>query len=198
MPDPTPCRFAYVTAFIYNMITIISGTNRKNSEAALFADLYCSLLQQNTREEVRLLKLENVPHDWFHTDMYEQATQSSSLTNIQNEFILPAQRFVFVVPEYNGSFPGVLKLFIDACSIRDYKLNFGNKKIALVGIASGRAGNLRGLDHLTGILNHLGAVIYPDKVHIASVPNLKDSKGNIADNKTLQVLKRQAKGFLNF
>jgi NAD(P)H-dependent FMN reductase len=48
--------------------------------------------------------------------------------------------------------PGSLKLFIDACSVREYKQNFKGKKAALVGIASGRAGNLRGMDHLTGVM----------------------------------------------
>lgn len=180
------------------MITIISGTNRKNSEAAQFTDHYTDLLRSKTSEEVRQLKLEDIPHDWFHTDMYEEETQSRSIAAIQDEFILPASRFIFVVPEYNGSFPGVLKLFIDACSIRNYKGNFGRKKVALAGIASGRAGNLRGLDHLTGILNHLGAVIYPEKVYIASIPKLKDAEGNIADSKTLQVIERQVDGFLSF
>ncbi len=180
------------------MITIISGTNRKNSEAAQFADHYASLLRNKSSEEVRLLKLEDLPHDWFHTAMYEEESQSNSIATIQDEYILPAERFVFIVPEYNGSFPGVLKLFIDACSIRNYKGNFDRKKAALVGIASGRAGNLRGLDHLTGILIHLGAIIYPEKVHIASIPNLKDNAGKIADSKTLQVIERQADGFLGF
>lgn len=180
------------------MITIISGTNRRESEALQFARHYAELLRAKTTKEVKLLNLEEIPHDWFHPDMYEEEGQSSSIAAIQDEYILPAERFVFVVPEYNGSFPGVLKLFIDACSIRDYKGNFGRKKAALVGIASGRAGNLRGLDHLTGILIHQGCIIYPEKVHVASIPQLKDSQGNIADAKTLQVIERQADGFLGF
>lgn len=180
------------------MITVISGSNRKNGDAFQIASYYTSLLQSKTNEEIRLLNLQAIPHDWFHPDMYEEATQSRSIATLQDDYILPARSFVFVVPEYNGSFPGVLKLFIDACSIRQYKSNFGGKKVALVGFASGRSGNLRGLDHLTGILNHLGAIIYPEKVHITSLPTLKDSMGNIADGKTLEVLERQVNGFLAF
>lgn len=180
------------------MTTIISCTNRRNSEASSFATYYEHILNNETPEQVKLLKLEEIKHDWFHPDMYDTATQSPSLASLQDEYILPANKFIFVVPEYNGSFPGALKLFIDACSIREYKKNFGKKKIALVGIATGRAGNLRGLDHLTAILMHLGGIIYPEKVHIAAIPKLKDDDGRITDKKTREVIHRQIKGFMTF
>ena len=180
------------------MITVISGTNRRNSEALQFAKHYYQVLSRLSTEEVKLLDLENIPHDWFHPDMYEEAAQSESLSKIQDEFMLPATKFVFVLPEYNGGFPGVLKLFIDACSIRRYKDTFSGKKAALVGIASGRAGNLRGLDQMTGILNHVGTVVFPKRLPISSIDKLLDDQGNITDNGTLRAIEQQMKAFLVF
>ncbi len=180
------------------MITVISGTNRLNSEALHFAEHYANLLTAKTTENVKLLALENIPHDWFHAAMYERGAQSPSLTALQDEYILPAQKFVFVIPEYNGGFPGALKLFLDGCSIREYKASFFGKKAALVGVASGRAGNLRGIEHLTGILHHVGTIVLPQVLPISSIEKLLDEYGNITDNGTLMAIEKQAEALLAF
>lgn len=180
------------------MITVISGTNRLNSEALHFAKHYCNLLAAKTDEPVKLLALELIPHDWFHPDMYEKNHQPPSLAALQDEFMLPATKFVYVIPEYNGGFPGALKLFLDACSIREYKPTFSGKKAALVGVASGRAGNLRGIEHLTGILHHVGTIVLPQILPISSIEKLMDAEGNITDPGTLMAMERQADAFLAF
>jgi NAD(P)H-dependent FMN reductase len=180
------------------MITVISGTNRRNSEALHFAKHYQRLLASKTDEPVKLLALESIPHDWFSPDMYEGDGQVPSLAALQNEYMLPAMKFLFVIPEYNGGFPGALKLFLDACSVRDYRLTFFGKKAALVGVASGRAGNLRGIDHLTGILHHVGTIVLPKVLPISSIEKLMDGDGNLTDPATLAVIERQVDAFLAF
>jgi chromate reductase, NAD(P)H dehydrogenase (quinone) len=180
------------------MITVISGTNRKNSEALDFARYYAETLKKLSPEEVKLLPLEEIPHDWFHPSMYDKNGQSPSLGAIQDEYMVPAGKFVFVVPEYNGSFPGVLKLFLDGCSVRAYNETFKGKKAALLGIATGRAGNLRGMDHLTGILHYFGVTVLPNKLPVSSIHKLKDSEGQISDPYTREVIENQAKEFLAF
>ena len=112
--------------------------------------------------------------------------------------MLPANKFVFVIPEYNGSFPGVLKLFLDACSIREYKATFSGKKAVLVGIASGRAGNLRGMDHLCDILHHVGTIVHPNKLPISNIEALIDSKGKITDSACKKALKKHMEDLLDF
>lgn len=179
------------------MITVISGTNRRESESLLFARQIAAFLEANTDETVKLLPLESIPHDWFHPEMYEKDQQSPSLRDLQDEYILAAQKFIFVVPEYNGSIPGALKLFLDACSIREYQTNFKNKKAALIGVATGRAGNLRGIDHLTAILHHMGTHIMPAYLPISRIGALTE-EGNILDKHTLKVMEQFAINFLAF
>ena len=179
------------------MITVISGTNRRESESLLFARQIAAFLEANTDETVKLLPLESIPHDWFHPEMYEKDQQSPSLRDLQDEYILAAQKFIFVVPEYNGSIPGALKLFLDACSIREYQTNFKNKKAALIGVATGRAGNLRGIDHLTAILHHMGTHIMPAYLPISRIGALTE-EGNILDKDTLKIMEQFAINFLAF
>lgn len=181
------------------MITVISGTNRKGSMCKLFAEHYAHTLQQRTSEDVKFLALEDIPHDWFHAAMYGTDEQSPSLTAIQDEYILPAKQFIIFSSEYNGSFPGVLKMFIDACSIREYASNFKGKKIALIGVASGRAGNLRGMEHLTGIFNYLGTLVMPNRLPISSISSLIDKDTRmITDTTTLEVMATHQAEFLRF
>lgn len=180
------------------MITVISGTNRRNSGALEFARLYASILASKTSVPVKVLELENIPHDWFHPDMYEKNGQSESLARLQDEFMLQAEKFIFIIPEYNGGVPGALKLFIDGCSVREYKRTFSGKKAALVGIATGRAGNLRGIDHLTSILNHMGTVVLPNKLPISSIEKLMNEGGGITDDATRKVIEKQVEEFLAF
>lgn len=181
------------------MITLISGTNRKGSRCKIFAEQYYRFLQEILGEDqVQFLALEDISQEWLAADMYIEERQDPGLGAIQDQYILPAQAFVFISPEYNGSFPGALKLFIDGCSVREYARNFKGKKAALVGVSTGRAGNLRGMSHLAGVLNYLGTVTMPDQLPISSIASLLDKKGNITDEDTLAVMKSHAKAFARF
>lgn len=180
------------------MITVISGTNRKHSACRNFAEKFAEILRPQTSEEVRLLLLEEIPHDWFHTAMYKEGGQSPSLAALQDQYMLPADKFVFVIPEYNGSYPGVLKLFLDGCSVRAYKPTFKGKKAALIGVATGRAGNIRGIDHLTGVLMHVGTTVMPGILPISRIKDLLDADGNIVDPGTLKDMENFAAAFADF
>ncbi len=180
------------------MISIISGSNRKNSECLRFATLIFERVSQLAGEPTKLLALEEIPHDWFFPEMYDKGKQNKGLADIQDEYILGADKFIFVIPEYNGTFPGALKLFIDAVSVRQYKDNFKLKKAGLVGISSGRAGNTRGMDHFTTVLHHLGASVLPNQLPISRIHDLMNDSGEVTDAPTLEVLDKFIRELLDF
>jgi NAD(P)H-dependent FMN reductase len=181
------------------MITVISGTNRKESISKKVAKQVYELLKENTSEEIKFLSLDELPDGILHVDMYGSENQSKELALIQDEYIVPAYKFYFVIPEYNGSFPGILKLFIDACSVRKYKESFhGAKKAALLGIASGRAGNLRGLEHFSGVLNYLQITVMPSHQPIGTIEKMLDDQGNIKDEGTIKAIENQVLRFINY
>ena len=180
------------------MITVINGTNRKNNKTNVFAEQFYELLSTNTDETVKYLSLDGIPHDWFFPEMYKTEHQASSIISIQDEYILAAQKFFIISPEYNGGLPGALKLFIDAISIRQYKSNFKGKKAALVGIATGKAGNLRGMDQLADILNHMGTILMPNRMPISRIDELLDEEHQIKDTITLKNMQQFASDFVLF
>lgn len=159
------------------MITIISGTNRANNRTLKFAQLYKGMLEE-MGEEVRLLSLTDIPAEALLTDVYDQSKKPDEVEGIQQEYFISAEKFVFIFPEYNGSIPGVLKLLIDCL---DPKVSFQNKKASLIGIASGRAGNLRGLDHMASILNHMKVTVMPYLLPVSKVQGEFNEEGGFSE-----------------
>ncbi len=80
------------------MYTIISGTNRVGSHTEKVAKEYQRILAEKHIEAgIFSLKNLNVLH------------RSPEIQKIENDILIPTAKFIFIVPEYNGSYPGVLK-----------------------------------------------------------------------------------------
>jgi len=169
---------------------VISGTNRKNSYTKKVANVYLnSLLQKNL--DAKLLALDEVPVDFYN----DYDIKSANNKRIQEDFIIPANKIIFIAPEYNGSIPGVLKFLIDSSNI---KASFHNKKGCIVGVASGRAGNLRGMDHLHGILNHIKIDVIHKTLPISKIEDIMYKEGHFIDEETPKLIENQIKYFINF
>ncbi|NJO87309.1 MAG: NAD(P)H-dependent oxidoreductase [Lewinella sp.] len=172
------------------MITVISGTNRPQSLTGHFARAAAELLSAQGETVVPLIDLETLDPAFYHPLMYQAAQMHPSLQFIQEQYLLPAEKLVFVCPEYNGSYPGVLKLFIDALSVHRYSELFKGKEVALIGVSTGRAGNLRGLDQLAEVLVHMGAYLMQNKLPISQAAGLLDAAGQLIDPGTQQTLEQ--------
>lgn len=173
------------------MITIISATNRPGSHTLKLAQYY----QQKLREKgtkAGLLSLAELPANLIQTDLYGK--RSPEFMPIQ-DIITQTDKFLFVIPEYNGSFPGVLKVFIDACA---YPESFYEKKAALVGLSSGKYGNIRGIDHFTGVCHYIHLNIMSLKIHIASINKEMDQNGQLLNADTLKFTNEQIDKFIKF
>jgi len=161
------------------MITVISGTNRPNSKTALVALKLYEILALHSPNEVGYIDLATLNIDFVNESMYSTEGQHPWITELQDQLLIPSSLWIIVSPEYNGSYPGILKLFIDAISVRKYNQVFKSKKLALVGLADGRAGNMRGMEHLTGLFHYLGVLVMPNKLPLSSFKTLLDEHGEI-------------------
>jgi chromate reductase len=144
------------------MITIISGTNRPGSNTLKVAKYYQDILAKKG-EKANLFSLEELPENMIASDLYGK--RSAEFEKIQ-QLMTATTKFVFIIPEYNGSFPGVLKVFIDACTFPD---SFYDKKACLIGISSGKYGNIRGIDHFGGVCSYLHLHVLPLRLHIPAI-----------------------------
>ena len=173
------------------MITIVCTTNRPVSNTRKVAQMYFDALQK-MGSEAQVLDLKEVDASWMQDSNYGQNVPEFEA--VINRYVRHSEKFVFVTPEYNGSFPGYLKFFIDACDYGDW----AKKKVALMGLASGRAGNVRGLDHLTGIFHYLGSEVYSKKVYLSQINHSLTDEGEIRNEVLSREIEQQLKGFLTF
>lgn len=173
------------------MVTIIASTNRYGSSTLKLAEYYQKKLSEKG-VEATLLSLTRLPPNLIETDLYGK--RSPEFDEIQ-KIITATDKFLFIIPEYNGSFPGVLKVFIDACSFPE---SFYDKKVALVGLSSGKYGNIRGIDHFTGVCHYLNLHVMPLKLHIASIRKEFDETGNLSQPDTIKFTDEQIDKFIKF
>jgi len=148
------------------MTVVIVGTNRKDANSRTIAAYYQRLLEERG-EANQLLDLINLPADFLATALYENNGQNEEF-NVFRRVLEGNNRFVFIVPEYNGSFPGVLKAFIDGL---EYPSKLAGKKAAMVGVAAGMHGGALAISHLTDVLHYLGMQVLPVKPTLAFIHN---------------------------
>lgn len=173
------------------MITLISGTNRVHSLTEKFSRIYFDLIKAKY-DDVKFFNLTNLPPSIIEMEVYDNTP--NELSKIQSEVFDASNRFIFIIPEYHGSMPGILKLLID---VLDAKTAFKNKKAALVGIATGRAGNLRGMDHLSSVLQHMGVTVMPFMLPVSRVQDELTDLHTLKEP-TLKVVNRHIDEFLAF
>ncbi len=171
-------------------IVVVSSTNRPDSKTLKVSKIYENILKSK-QIETELLDLSVLPENIAFAEAFGK--RSPDYNNLIEKFVVPVSKFIFIVPEYNGSFPGILKLFIDSVHPRDW----ANKDVCLVGIADGRAGNLRGMDHLTGIFNYLKMHVFHNKLPISVINKVMDVDGNLTDDQ-MKVCEAQVESFLEF
>ena len=173
-------------------ILIVVGTNRNDSVSGKIAKYYKRLIE-NEGGKARIIDLKDLPHDFINSALYDNAGKNEAF-NPFREAMLNAKKFVLIVPEYNGSFPGVLKAFIDGLQYPD---TFSNKKCALVGLSSGIQGAGLALSHLTDILNYCGTHVLALKVKMAFIEK-HFSEETLHNEMYKELLESQVRGLIGF
>ena len=165
------------------MYTIVSGTNRSGSYT-----------EQVAREYQQILKNKNIDAQIFSLESIDVLSRNEAIKKAEKEILIPTEKFIFIIPEYNGSYPGVLKALIDNS---DIKKVWNYKKALLTGVATGRAGNLRGMDHLSDTLHYMKMNVFYNKLPISVVDKVMDEEGHFNED-TLQAVNFQLNEFIDF
>lgn len=147
------------------------------------------------KEYQRLLKEKSIDSVLLSLEGLNLLTRDAAFEKIENEMIIPSNNYIFISPEYNGSFPGVLKMLFDTGKTHAL---WWHKKAMLTGVSTGRAGNLRGMDHLADVLNHVKVMVHHNKLPISSVDKLMDEDGHFTDENTLKAINQQLDEFIKW
>lgn len=176
----------------FSEITIISGTNNKNTLTAQVADYYAGLLQKKGCDN-QVLKLTSLPADFTATALYENNGKNPEFNRLRT-IVETAQKYVFIIPEYNGSFPGVFKAFIDGLRFPD---TFKGKKCAMVGVSQGPQGGVFAMSHLTDVFHYLKMHVYPLKLKLGGIQD-RQLTTLLANERYVQLLEEQAEGIMHY
>lgn len=174
------------------MITIVIGTNRANSVSKKVGLQYQQILAKKGAEST-IIDLANLPADFISSALYEKQGTNVDFNPVI-EHMKSAQKFVFIVPEYNGSFPGVLKAFLDGLDFPD---TLRGKKGSLIGLSSGVQGGVMAMSHLTDILNYLGMHVLANKPKLIGI-NQKMQEGLVSDESYIKLMDSHASDLINF
>lgn len=171
-------------------IHILSATDRPNSNALKVAKYTNQFL--STKSETKIFSLKDFPLEDVVGGKYHD--KPSSVEEFNKEF-LDADGFVFVIPEYNGGFPGVLKLFYDYLP---FPKAFNKVPVCLIGEAAGAFGALRPVEQFSQLLIYRQAHIFPERMFIQRVNDSFDEEGGLTSEKMQKIWEKQLNGFPDF
>lgn len=150
-------------------IPVILGTARKGRHSVHAARLVLEQLQRRPEIVTELIDIAETPLP------VDDAGESIKNTAISEKLML-ADALVIVSPEYNHSFPGLLKHFLDG-----YLKEYIHKAAGIVGVSAGVFGGARGIQNLLPVLRELGLVTIFWDVNVRNVGKTFDASGRLLD-----------------
>ena len=173
------------------MILIISGTNRKNSNSLRLAK-HCQKLLEGQGASTQLLDLATLPIEVLSPTAYSKKPEGWAPFQ---QAIDQAKAVWVVVPEYNGSFPGALKMFID---LLEHPQSLKGLPSAFVGLASGRWGAIRAVEQLEMVFQYRYAHLFNERLFVPAVHNMLDSNDVLTDPELAGLLEDMVSHFIAY
>lgn len=176
------------------ILTVLSGTNRPGSYTRKVAGYVESQLKEilATSDQIKMLDLQNLPSEIFSNTSYREKPASFEPFK---EMMLKTDGIITVLPEYNGSFPGVLKYFIDMLPFPE---SLQRKPAAFVGVADGRFGALRAVEQMQQIWAYRNAYLFQERVFITHASENVLENGCPKDPHVMKLLNSEITGFVEF
>jgi len=154
-------------------LPIILGTNRKDRQSEYVADFLVGEIEVHEGINTKLIDVRDFhfPANDYGPNLKEKAPFKSYADTIQR-----ADGIIIVAPEYNHSYPGVLKSLLDVC----YK-EYEYKAVGLVGVSMGAWGGIRVIESLLPVVKALGLSTIKLDLQFPNVQDIFDADGKIID-----------------
>jgi NAD(P)H-dependent FMN reductase len=162
-------------------IPLILGTARRGRESEHAAKFVLEQTRNRAGVETELIDVRMLPMKL--DDAGEQMKDPAFAGKIDRSDAL-----IVVTPEYNHSFPGLLKHALDMC-LKEYI----HKAVGICGVSAGAFGGARVIENLLPVMRELGLVTIFEDVNFGKVGTLFDEHGNLND----QNFVRRVNTFLN-
>jgi NAD(P)H-dependent FMN reductase len=150
-------------------IPVILGTTRKGRMSHHAARFMVEQIAQREKILTELIDISKMP---LPTDDAGEAVKDAAFS----DKMARADALVIVTPEYNHSFPGLLKHVLDSC-LKEYI----HKAAGIVGVSAGPFGGVRAIQNFLPVMRELGLVNIFWDVNFGNVSKVFDETGKLAD-----------------
>src|SRR6056297_3235896 len=171
-------------------IHILSSTDRPGSNALKVSKYAAGYIRK--KATVEIFSLKDYPFEELKGGKYGNTPESVKKFN--SDF-LDADGFLFVISEYNGGFPGILKFFWDYLPVPEA---MSHKPVSLIGEAASAFGALRPVEQFEQLLKYRKAYIYPERMLIQRVNDSFDPESSLTNDTLQKLLMSQLDGFPDF
>lgn len=174
------------------MIQVLVGTNRNGSRSEQFANNICKKFKA-VGQDAEVMRLSEIDWSEMNHNTYGADAVPTSVKKML-EKINSSDGLYVVCPEYNGSFPGALKMFIDYW---DYPVSFEKRPVCLAGMG-GMFGGLRPVEHLQQVFGYRNAFVFPERIFLRNVWEMMTKDGEVADEVTSGLINQQVENFSTY
>jgi NAD(P)H-dependent FMN reductase len=150
-------------------IPVVLGTVRKGRMSAHAARFIVDLLNRRAGVHSTLVDVSQVPMPV--NDAGEAIKDPTFAATMK-----AADALVIVTPEYNHSFPGLLKHLLDSC-LSEYI----HKAVGLVGVSAGPFAGIRVVQNLLPVMRELGLVTIFWDINFGTIAKVFDDEGHLLD-----------------
>src|SRR3954465_930470 len=152
-------------------IPLILGTPRQGRESEHAANFVFEHTKNRAGVETELIDVRTLPMKLDDAGEEMKDPKFSATINRCDGLII-------VTPEYNHSFPGLLKHALDM-NLQEYI----HKAVGICGVSAGSFGGARAIESLLPVMRELGLVTIFEDVNFGTVGKLFDDSGNLLDQK---------------
>lgn len=162
-------------------IPVILGTARQGRESEHAARFVFEQTKKRAGVETEFIDVRTLPMKL--DDAGEQMKDPKFAATIER-----CDGLIIVTPEYNHSFPGLLKHALDMC-LKEYI----HKAVGICGVSAGPMGGSRVIESLLPVMRELGLVAIFEDVNFGKIGSLFDERGQLLDENFI----RRVDTFLN-
>jgi NAD(P)H-dependent FMN reductase len=150
-------------------IPVILGTTRKGRMSEHAARFMAAQIEKRNEVKTELIDISKLP-------MPIDDAGEGIKDPVFSEKMTMADALVIVTPEYNHSFPGLLKHVLDSC-LKEYI----HKAAGIVGVSAGPFGGVRAIQDFLPVIRELGLVNIFWDVNFGNVSKVFDESGKLLD-----------------
>ncbi|MBZ5624139.1 MAG: NAD(P)H-dependent oxidoreductase [Acidobacteriia bacterium] len=170
-------------------IVVINGSVRPGNYTKMASALAIDELRQHPKVSVDV-----VDPATLHLPFPGQDSNSVDTERLQ-KIVGGATGVILVTPEYHGSFSSVMKLVIENLG---FPSALAGKPVALLGVAAGSIGAIKSLEHLRGVVSHIGGLVLPLPISVANVQKVFDRDGHVLDPTVERMVRQVATNLIGY